>query len=77
LSSLDVVLDFKIRFAIAANVACVYLVLVFKILQLADNCCSIKINVQNDILEPALNKHIVVRSLFFLQFQKATIHFNP
>jgi hypothetical protein len=41
------------------NVVCVYLVLTFEILQLANNCCSIKIKSPNDILQPALNKHSV------------------
>jgi hypothetical protein len=44
----------------AANVVCVYLVLEFEILQLANNGCLIKIEGSNHIPQPALNKHLVV-----------------
>ena len=45
----------------SANVVCVYLVLAFVVVKLANNCCSLQTKSLNHILHGALNKHMVVR----------------
>jgi hypothetical protein len=57
---LQLSIDYICLFKVAYNVVCVYLVLAFKIRQLANICFSLKINGSNFILQLALNKHIVL-----------------